>query len=500
MSNQSYTKYQEQSTKYAIKRTLVSILIFSLLVTLSFAQAPDRSKPPAAGPQPTLKLPPIQHFTLSNGIKVVLMEKHELPLVEMELMVNTGSVMNPSDKPGLASMVAEMMDEGAGTRNALELSDAISFLGANIFPYAGMHTSGVSLHTPLSKLDAAMELFADIIMRPTFPADELERKKKERLTRLMQWHDEPRAIANVIFGRTLFGTKHPYGIPDMGNEKSLRAMKSEDLKAFHVQNFLPSNSTLVVVGDVPKNGIQQKLEKTFASWQGGKVQEVKLPSVDQVSGRKIYLVDKPGAAQSVIRFGRIGVERMTDDYYAIQVMNTILGGSFSSRLNQNLRETHGYAYGANSSFSMRPTPGPFTAASDVQTNKTDSALIEFMKELRGISEISDDDLARGKNYLALGYPDNFSSLGSIANMLSEFVLYNLPDDYFNNYIQKILAVTKEDVVRVSKKYIDTENIAVIVVGDKKEIEKGIKALNLGSIKNYSIVDVLGKAPKIEEGK
>jgi zinc protease len=470
------------------------------VVTFAFAQAPDRSKPPAAGPQPTLKLPPIQHFTLSNGMKVVLMEKHELPLVEMELMVNTGSVMNPSDKPGLASMVAEMMDEGAGSRNALELADAISFLGANIFPYAGMHTSGVSLHTPLSMLDAAIELFADIIMRPTFPADELERKKKERLTRLMQWHDEPRAIANVIFGRTLYGTKHPYGIPDIGNEKSLRAMKSEDLKAFHAQNFLPSNSTLVIVGDVAKNGIQQKLEKTFAGWQGGKTPEVKLPSIDQVSGRKIYLVDKPGAAQSVLRFGRIGVERMTDDYYAIQVMNTILGGSFSSRLNQNIREEHGYAYGANSSFSFRPMPGPFTAASDVQTNKTDSALIEFMKELRGISDISDDDLARGKNYLALGYPDNFSSLGSIAGMLSELVLYNLPDDYFNNYIQKILAVTKDDVVRVAKKYIDTENIAVIVVGDKKEIEKGIKALNLGSIKNYSIVDVLGKAPKIEEAK
>ncbi len=219
-----------------------------------------------------------------------------------------------------------------------------------------------------------------------------------------------------------------------------------------------------------------------------------------MSGRKIYLVDKPGAAQSVVRFGRIGVERLTEDYYAIQVMNTILGGSFSSRLNQNLRETHGYSYGASSSFGFRPAPGPFTASSDVQTNVTDSALVEFMKELRGIKEISDDDLNRAKNYLALGYPDNFSSIASIARMLSELVLYNLPDDYFNNYIQKILAVKKEDVLRVAKKYVDPENIAVIVVGDKKEIEKGIKALNLGSIKNYSIVDVLGKAPKVEEEK
>ncbi|TAK58071.1 MAG: insulinase family protein, partial [Bacteroidetes bacterium] len=326
-----------------------------------------------------------------------------------------------------------------------------------------------------------------------------ERKKKERLTTLMQWHDEARSIASVLYSKTLFGAKHPYGIPEMGNEKSIRSMKVDDLKKFHSQYFHPANGTLIVVGDVSKDAIQQKLEKIFVGWKADKAASVNLSSVEQVDGRTIYMVDKPGAAQSVIRIGRIGAPRMTEDYFAIQVMNTILGGSFSSRLNQNIRETHGYAYGASSSFSFRPYAGPFTAASDVQTNVTDSALSEFMKELNNIANVSDDDITRGKNYLALGYPDNFSSIASVAGMLTEIVLYKLPDDYFNNYVQKVLAVTKEDVQRVAKKYIDTENLAIIVVGDRAKIEKGVKGLNLGKIKNYSIDDVLGKAPKVEAG-
>ncbi len=494
------TKSKKQGTMNIVaKSTLVIILLLGLCSSL-FAQAPDRSKVPEPGPTPTLTLPPIQHFALSNGLAVVLMEKHELPLVQMNLLVKTGSVLNPADKPGLASLTADMMDEGAGSRNALELSDAINFLGADIYVSAGSHTSGVSLHTPLSKLDQALELYADIILRPTFPAEELERKKKERLTSLMQQHDEARSIASVLYNRTLFGSKHPYGIPDIGNEKSLRSMKVEDLKKFYTQYFQPANAAIIVVGDISKDALQQKLEKLFAGWKADKAAEVKLPSASQVDGRTIYLVDKPGAAQSVIRIGRIGAARTTEDYYAIQVMNTILGGSFSSRLNQNLRETHGYTYGASSAFSFRPTPGPFTAASDVQTNVSDSALFEFMKELKNIANVTDDDVSRAKNYLALGYPSDFSTIGSIAGMLSDLTFYNLPDDYFNHYVQNVLALTKEDIQRVANKYIDADNLAIIIVGDRAKIEKGIKALNVGKIKNLSIDDVLGKAPKLDETK
>ena len=484
-------------------RTIISLLLLITLTAVSFgvAQKVDRSKPPELGPPPSLTLPPIQHFTLSNGLQVTLMEKHQLPLVQMELQVMGGSAMDPADMPGLASMTASMMEEGAGTRNSLEFADAIDYLGANISVFAGQHTSTVSLHTALSKLDSALALFADVAQRPMFPAAELERLRKERLTTLIQWHDEPRSIASVQFNRTLFGTQHPYGIPTIGTEKSISSMSVNDLNSFHKKYFGSNNARLIVVGDVSKKQILQKLEDAFGKWKSAQKSDKKWPEIEQVKEKRIYLVDKPGAAQSEIRIGRIGVQRLTEDYFPLLVMNTILGGSFSSRLNQNLREEHGYTYGAGSSFDFRPLPGPFSARAAVQTNVTDKALAEFMKELTNIlTPVSDDEMVRAKNYLALGYPDNFQSVAQVAAQLADLSVYNLPDSYFNSYIQKILAVTKEDVNRVARKYIDPETMAIIVVGDRSQIEQGISTLNIAPISNFSVDDVLGKAPVLDEAK
>lgn len=478
-----------------VSMVLVGVL---MLTTLLYAQGPDRSKPPELGPAPSLKLPAIQHFKLSNGLPVVLMEKHGVPLVQISLLVKVGSVYDPAGKSGLASLTADMMDEGAGKRNALELADAIDFLGASISSGAGMHTSVVSLHTPLSKMDQAIPLMADIAVRPTFPSDELERKRKDRLTALMQWHDEPRAIASILFNRTLFGTQHPYGIPTLGNEQSIRSFKAEDLKNFHSSYFHAGNATLIIVGDVTSTTLLPMLEAAFGKWQKKPIEKTNWQTVKQVDERKILLVDKPGAAQSEVRIGRIGVERMTEDYFPLIVMNTILGGSFSSRLNQNLREQHGYSYGAASAFEFRPTPGPFLASSSIQTGVTDKALTEFMKELNGILQpVTDEELARAKNYLALGYPDNFQSVSQIAGQLTELAVYGLPDEYFNKYIERVLAVTKTDVERVAKKYLNPEKIAIIIVGDRKTIEKGVSDLKLGAMEILSIEDVLGKVPVLE---
>jgi zinc protease len=480
---------------------LVGIVIALMLMTCSISrgQQPDRSKPPEIGPPPSLKLPAIQHLKLSNGLPIVLMEKHQVPLVQMELLVKTGSAEDPKDESGLASMTAAMMEEGAGKRNALELADAIDYLGADISAYAGQHTTEVVVHTPLSKLDSALALFGDIALRPTFPSEELERNRKERLTTLQQWHDEPRAIASIIFGRTLYGTSFPYGIPTIGNEKSIRGMTVSELKKFHDKYFHPNNATLVVVGDVTAKSILPKLEKTFGEWKKGKVQQPSFPQPEQVQQRGIYIVDKPGAAQSEIRIGRIGVPRVTEDYFPIIVMNTILGGSFTSRLNQNLRETHGYTYGAGSVFDFRMLPGPFIAYAGVQTAVTDSSLIEFMKELNGILQpIPDNEVTRAKNYLAFRYPENFETVERIAGQLADLVTYDLPDDYFNNYTKNVMAVTQADVERVAKKYIDPNTMDIIIVGDEKEIGPKIAALNLGPIHNLTVDEVLGPAPVLDE--
>lgn len=477
---------------------ILSVTYYFIFWAVCGLTAQDRSKAPELGPPPILKLPAIQHLKLSNGLPVVLMEKHELPLVQINLLLKAGSAMEPAGKTGLASLTTAMLDEGAGGRTALQLADAIDFLGADISAAAGQHNSVVALNTPLAKLDSALALMADIALRPTFPAEELERQRKERLTTLGQWHDQPRAIASVIFNQTLYGTKHPYGLPALGDEKTLRGFRTEDLKNFHSTYFRPNNATLVVVGATTAKDILPKLEAAFGKWETGKFPTATWPGISQVQKRQIWLVDKPGAAQSEIRIGRIGAPRLTEDYYALVVMNTILGGSFTSRLNQNLREKHGYAYGAGSAFSFRPLSGPFVASAGVQTSKTDSALFEFMKELKDIlPPVSDGELNRAKNYVALSFPQDFQSVAQIAGQLQELVTYDLPDDYFNNYIQHILAVTKDDVARVSKKYLDPEKVAIIVVGDRKVIEKGVRGLNLGPLQILTVEQVLGKVPVVE---
>ncbi len=464
-----------------------------LAATPLAAQAPNRSHPPEPGPTPQLKLAAIQRFTLSNGLHVVLLEKHGVPLVQVNIQVRSGAVMDPAGKSGLASMTANMLDEGAGTRTALQLADAIEFLGARLTTGAGQHTSLIQLHTPLSKLDSALSLLADVSQRPTLSAEELERQRTERLTTLNQWRDQPRSIASVIFSRTLYGSAHPYGLQIVGDPASVAGLTVADLRSFYQAQYRPGNVTIIVVGDVTGATMRTKLEAAFGRWTGTASTQPALPEPKQVAARQVYLVDKPGAAQSEIRIGRIGVPRLTEDYFPLVVMNTILGGSFTSRLNQNLREEHGYTYGASSAFDFRPTPGPFVAAAAVQTDVTDKALSEFMKELRGINDsVTDHEVTRAKNYVALGFPAEFQSASAIAAKLGDLVTYGLPDEYLNNYIGRVMQVTRADVQRVAKKYIDPDRVAIIVVGDRAKVESGVRALNLGDVKLLTVDDVLGK--------
>jgi zinc protease len=471
-----------------------------LLLALGSAigQQPDRTKPPEPGPPPTFHMAPIHHATLQNGLPLLLVEKHDVPIVQINLLVNAGSAMDPEKKSGLASLTAAMMMEGAGERNALQLADAIDYLGATITSTAGQHAMAVRLHTPVARLDSALALFADVALKPAFPPEELNRKRAERLTALFQWRDEPAMLASIEFNRILYGEKHSYGVPVIGNERTLNSFGREDLRKFHDSWFRPNNASIIVVGDVKAPAIREKLERVLGTWKPGTAGAPLLPLIEQVRRRSVILVNKPDAPQTVVRIGRIGVPRMTDDYYAIVVMNTILGGSFTSRLNNNLREQKGYTYGAGSSFSFRPLPGPFAAGASVQTAVTDKALTEFMKELNGIrSPVTEEELTRAKNYVALSYPADFQTVSDIASQMEELVTYRLPDDYVNTYVSRILSVTRADVERVANKYIDPETVAIVLVGDQQQIEKSLRDLHLGPVKIRSIEDVLGKPPVIK---
>jgi zinc protease len=476
---------------------IVCFLVAFLSITIT-AQKVDRTKPPQLPPPQELKVAPVQKFELSNGLKVYLMEKHEVPLVQLNVIVKTGTVNDPENKTGLANMMMDMMDEGAAGKTALQLADEIDFLGASITTGAGIHTSGIYLHTMLSKFEPALKVMGDIILKPDFPQAELDRKKKDRLTSIMQAHDQPTAIANISFNKLLFGDKHPYGKPAVGNEASIKSFTSNDLNDFNKKYFFANNAFVVAVGDIKKEVLKKKLEAVFGKWPKGNLKEEKISEAAQVENRVVYIIDKPGAPQSVISIGKIGASRFTPDYNQLVVMNTILGGSFTSRLNNNLREEHGYTYGASSRFAFRLVPGSFIASSSVQTEVTDKALTEFFKELNGIREpIPETELTRGKNLVALSYPGGFQSITEIAGQIEEMINYDLPVTYFNDYVGKMLSVNGSEVNAAAKKYIVPEKMIVVVVGDKSKIEAGIKALNLGEIKNYTIEDMLGKIPKTD---
>jgi predicted Zn-dependent peptidase len=470
----------------------VIAVVLSLAALPAARQTPDRSKPPEPGPPPPLTLPPIARHTLSNGLPVWIVGMHEVPVVDISIVVKAGAAADPAGKFGVANFTAAMLDEGAGTRGALELADAIDFLGASLSTGSSFDASTVRLHTPVSKLDDALPLLADVALRPTFPESELERLRKERLTSLLQTRDSPPALASAAFARLVFGPRHRYGTLAMGNEVSNGEMSLADLKTFYATYYQPQHAHLLVVGDVQAAALLPKLEQAFGGWKNsGNTPPPVLPPAAQHGDRQIYLIDKPGAAQSQIRIGWVGVSRSTPDYYLLDVLNTVLGGSFSSRLNQNLREEHGYAYGAGSFFDMRRSAGPFVASAGVQSDKTVESLREFFTELEGIREpIPVAELARAKNLQALSFPGTFETTAGMAGNLIDLIVYNLPDSFLTEYVQKIQAVTAKEVQRAAAQYVQPDNFAVVVVGDLASIETPVREAKLGPVRVVTPDEIL----------
>jgi zinc protease len=469
----------------------LSVPPFAAVKARARQQTPDRAAAPKPGPPPSLKLPAIQKRTLSNGLPVWIVELHKVPVVHVSLVVKAGAGADLRGKYGLASLTADMLDEGAGTRSALQLADAVDYLGATLTTSSSWDASSIDLQVPVTHLNDALPLMADVALRPTFPDEELKRVREDLLTSFIEAQDDPESLIEFAFPRLVFGTEHRYGTLSIGTPTTVTGLSLGDLRQFHAGHYAPSNSLLIVTGDVSAADTVIRLEAAFGTWKGSAASTQAIAAGVSPTTRQIYLVDKPGAAQSQIRIGSVGLARSTPDYFTVRVLNTILGGSFTSRLNQNLREAHGYAYGAGSTFDMRSAPGPFFAYAGVQTDKTSESLTEFFKELDGIRKpIPPEEIEKAKNYVALLLPRNFETTGSLAASLAQLFVYNLPQDYFATYMQRIRAVTPADVQRAAERYIQPDKVAVVVVGDGKAIEPGIKALNLGPIKNVAIAEVM----------
>jgi zinc protease len=434
--------------------------------------APYRQQAPAAGPETPFRPPPWKRFKLKNGLDVFLVEFHDLPLVDFNLVVKTGGAANPADKAGLADLTAKMLDEGTKTRSALEIADQVAALGATLATGGTWDASNVSLSTLSKNLDPSLAIFADVVQHPAFDEKEFKRVQDNTLTAITRRKDSPPTVAGLALSHLLYGQKHPFGWPMSGTEASIKKLSPADLRAFYDANYRPNNAALIVAGDTTEAALRGKLEAAFKGWRSKHVTAKKPPAPAGAAGEtKIFLIDKAGAPQSSIRVGLVGIERTSPDYFPVTVMNLILGGGFY-RLDLNLREGKGWTYGARSSFDSRKTPGPFSAGGEFVAPHSADSVAEILKELTAIrdSDVTDAELARAKDQIDKSFPARFATRASVAAQLAELAVYGFPDSYLTDYTRKIAAVSKDDVRRVARKYLDPAHLTIVVVGDRKSIE------------------------------
>ncbi|CAN5693423.1 pitrilysin family protein [soil metagenome] len=436
---------------------------------------------PKSGADPKFSLPAVEKKKLSNGLEVWMVRQPELPLVSMNLVLNTGGAANPAGKEGLSSVTANLLETGTKTRSAVEIANQLQSIGANFGAGSSWDQTNVSLQTLTRNLDKALDIYADVINNPLFPADEFETQRKRTLVGFEQLKDNPNAISNIAYNALLYGKNHPYGKSLSGNKDSITNLKRDDVVKFYDTYYRPNNAALIVVGDVDAKTLLPKLEKAFAGWKAGDVSAITTPEAENFDAAGIYIVDKPGAAQSVISIGQIGVARDNPDYFPLQVMNSILGGQFSARVNMNLREDKGYTYGARSGFAFRRGAGPFSASADVKTAVTKESVMEFMKELNGIRgsiPVTKAELEYNKQSIIRRFPRTVETVGQISGALTDLYVYDLPATYYNDYIQKVNAVTVEDINRVANKYLTPEKMAIVIVGDRAVIEPKLKEIDV----------------------
>ncbi|HEV2864696.1 MAG TPA: insulinase family protein [Pyrinomonadaceae bacterium] len=459
------------------------------------AKTGDRSLLPKEKPDPKLTLPAAQRRKLSNGLEVVVVEHHELPVVSFNLVTKMGAAGDPSGKAGLASLTADMIDEGTATRDSLAISDQLARIGSSLQVAAGWDSTTASMRTLTRHMDRALEIYSDVITNPAFPDKELQRLRAQRLAALRQQRDDPNSVAGLVFQTVLYGREHPYGHPLTGDEASLQSLTGEDVRGFYDKFFRPNNSALIVVGDVKPDQVVAKLEKAFAAWKSAHVPAVDVSAAPvQREHGQIFIVDRPGSVQSVIQIGQVAVPRSSPDYFPLFVMNRILGGSSSARINLNLREDKGYTYGAQSGFSFRRGAGPFIAAAPVQGFSTKESVAEFMKEIRGIRgeiPVTQAELEAAKQAIVRGFARNFETPDQIASQFELIVTYDLPDTYFNTYVERVQAVTLEDVNRVANRHLQPDRMAVVVVGDRSKIEQGLRSLETYG-ERVTLVDTEGR--------
>jgi zinc protease len=449
-------------------------------VKIAARTSPDasfRASLPAAGEKRAFKVPAVKRLRLKNGLPVILAESHKLPLVSVDLILKTGSSANAKDKAGLASLTANMLDEGTKKRTATQIANEVAQLGATLNSYATWDATAVSLSVLAENLDRALPVWADVLLNPAFTQDDFERVVDNLVSSLAQRKDYPPIVAGQVYARALWGEAHPFGWPDTGTQASIKKLDPADVKRFYDTFYAPNNAVLVVAGDITEKQLHAKIEPLLAGWKAKKIPPVKLPKAEAPSKPRIVLVDKPNAPQSSIRIGLPGIERKNPDYYRALVTNQILGGGFK-RLAMNLRETKGWTYGVGSQFEARRAPGPWTVSGEFVAAHTADAVAEILKEIEKLraEEVTDKELAETKDEIIGAFPARFATAGQLASQMTALAVYDLPPTELDGFMAKIAAVNKAQVREMARKYFRPDNLLIVVVGDRTSNEAPLRKL------------------------
>jgi zinc protease len=441
------------------------------------AQTLDRSHRPAAAAAAPFRMPPVVTRTLGNGIPVAIIQNHQLPVVAVRAVTDAGGLLEPAERSGLSGLVSQMLSEGTTTRSADQLAEAFADLGNPVTPQG--------FTTITRNLDRSLELMADMLVHPAFPEPALARIKANTVANLRRAREQPSFLADHVFNSVLFGAAHPYArIP---TEQTVGAITRADLVAFHSDWYRPQNVKLVVVGDVTPDDAVRRLERAFGAWPaGGKTARYEVPAPPAAKATTIYLLDRPNSPQSTVIVGQVGPPRDTPDYFALETMNTVFGGLSGSRLNSNLREKHAFTYGANSGLQWRRVPQVSTlrGQSDIVAAKTDSAIAEWLGELRGIrgaQPVTPAELAFAKDNRTAGLPLRFETVTQVAFEVANLLQSGVPLDFYSGYAQGIGRLGGTDLSAAATRYLDPQQSVIVVVGDRRVIEAGLRALNLAPV-------------------
>jgi zinc protease len=455
------------------------------------AASPPKTKRPEPGPRRDYHFPRFERRKLENGLELIVAPVTKLPLATVAVLVDAGSVCDPSGREGTAQLVAKLLIEGTEKSDGAELADRFEQLGASIDAHADWDAAVITVTALSDRMPAAFDLLGEVLRTPAFRQREVERLKAERLAELLQLRAEPRGLADELFSRFLYTPASRFARPEGGDERSVESIERDQLLAFYETRYVPAAVTVIVAGDVTSARAEELTRRALGDWRAAAPEPVTGDDLPARRDRAVHIIAKPDAPQSELRIGHVGIPRNHPDFFPVNVMNAVLGGLFNSRINLNLREAHGYTYGAFSSFEWRRQAGPFAVHTAVKSDVTDAAAREILGEIDRIRAvaISPDELSLATSYLEGVFPIRFETTTAIASALASVALHGLPDDYYDRYRDRVRAMTTERILEAAQRYLHPDALQMVVVGDPAAIRAPLEAMHFGPVTLY---DTLGR--------